>query len=328
VAKGNVSVVIPSWNGADFVARSLECLVALPEEPEILVVDHGRLNRDTERVVTKFAGRVRYVGEDEQLGYAGAVNRGVSLASHPLVAVICNDVLVHQHWLRELLVAYKKFSEEGKHPVLSASVHRDELPDPRRARTNLWFRVVRPVDAPLSEVLFHPDGSSFLFDKSFYGLPFDDEYFLYQEDVYFGWRVQLLGQEVRLVPTATAGNFDGGTTRRTPYRTSFLTERNRWLNYFSFLSGSSLLRALPALTIDFLVKLVAGKNARAKLHALAWLAVNPRWIWAKRRRCQAERLAGDEQALALLSATYLDGSDGLNRLFALLLRACGLKISP
>jgi len=328
MAEKLVSVVIPSWNGAAFVARSLECLVALPEKPEILVVDHGRMNRDTEQVVARFGGRVRYVGEDEQLGYAGAVNRGVSLATHSIVAVICNDVLVHQDWLRELLLAYEKHAGPGKHPVLCALVHRDELPDPRVARTNLWFRVVRPVGAPPVETLFHPDGSSFLFDKSFYGLPFDGEYFLYQEDVYLGWRAQLLGQEVRLVPAATAKNFDGGTTRRTPYRTSFLTERNRWLNYFSFLSAGSLLKAMPVLALDFLLKLVAGKNAHAKLHALAWLSVHPRWILRKRRRCQAERRVSDQRALASLSATYLDGKKSLNRIFAVLVKVCGLKIAP
>lgn len=328
-----VSVVIPSWNGAKFVAECLPYLLALEgEAPEILVVDHGRLNRDTETLLQKFTSypNVRYVGRDQQLGYAGAVNCGVREASHDLVAVICNDVLVDKKWLLNLLAEHQKLAERGKNPIVFSAVHREELPDPRLARTNLWFRAVRPEGAAPTTQFFHPDGSAFLFSRAAYGEPFDSEYFLYQEDVYLGWRAQLRGEPVVLLTSSTARNVDGGTTRRTPYRTSFLTERNRWLNYLSFFSASTLCKAMPILLLDLWLKILAGKNRWAKAHAIFWLVFHPGTILRKRRLVQRERKVSDDEILPFLSATYLEApaAHPLNRAFASMAKMAGLKLSP
>ncbi|MFX6149092.1 glycosyltransferase, partial [Acinetobacter baumannii] len=57
------SVVIPSWNGAAILRPTLEHLARLEGvEHEILVIDHGRLNRDTEALMTDLPSRFRYIG--------------------------------------------------------------------------------------------------------------------------------------------------------------------------------------------------------------------------------------------------------------------------
>lgn len=315
--KPEASIVIPSWNGARFVADTLARVAKLHGlEWECVVIDHGRLNRETENVLRRFSDpRIRYVGEDQQLGFAGAVNRGVREAKADLIAVLCNDVLVKPDWLAQLVAAHRRERAQGKSPVLFSLVRKSEIEEGREARMNLWFRVVKPVSP--GGGFFHPDGNAFLFDRAVYGDPFDADYFLYQEDVYLGWRAWLMGQEVKRVDSSRADNFDGGTTRRTPYRTSFLTERNRWLNYFSFLSFGMLLRALPLLWLDALLKFVGGKNRLAKLHAWGWLLLHPGWILAKRKKVQAERKRSDREILRYLSVTYVDAPAGhpLNQLF-------------
>jgi hypothetical protein len=58
VALEPASVVIPSWNGAALLGPTLEHLAKLQGvEFEVLVVDHGRLNRDSEAVVRAFSER-------------------------------------------------------------------------------------------------------------------------------------------------------------------------------------------------------------------------------------------------------------------------------
>jgi GT2 family glycosyltransferase len=327
------SVVIPSWNGAELVEKTLDLLVKGEGVSfEVLVIDHGRLNRRTEEAMRRFDDLpwVRYIGEDEQLGFAGAVNHGVRLARSDFVAVICNDVLVDKHWLKELVQAYRAEREKGKSPVLFSLVDRGFLKDLRTVRTNFWFRGLLRQEAPPREDFFFPDGSSFFFDKSVYGEPFDSRYFLYQEDVYFGWRARLSGAEVRMVPASRADNFDGGTTKRTPYRTSYYSERNRWLNYFYFLSLPNLLRALPLLWADMLVKLLVGTNRRAKFHAWFWLAAHLPGIYRRRRELQATRRRGDAEILSLLSATYLDEPPGhpVNRIVRGVVRVLGLPLGP
>lgn len=325
--KPEASIVIPSWNGARFVADTLARIQKLEGNWECLVIDHGRLNRETEHLLKRFSDpRIRYVGEDQQLGFAGAVNRGVREASADLVAVLCNDVLVRPDWLAELVAAYQREKAAGKSPVLFSLVRKSEIEEGREARMNFWFRVVKPENP--GKGFFHPDGNAFLFDRSVYGEPFDGDYFLYQEDVYLGWRAWLRGEEVKRVDSSRADNFDGGTTRRTPYRTSFLTERNRWLNYFSFLSAGMLLQALPLLWLDALIKFAGGRNRRAKLHAWAWLMAHPLFILKKRKKLQAQRMSGDDRILPHLSGTYLDAPAGhpLNRLFRGLIKLLALPL--
>jgi GT2 family glycosyltransferase len=218
-------------------------------------------------------------------------------------------VIVAPSWLKELVIA----SPEAA--VVTSLVTRPGF-DSLGARLNIWGRIV-PVakESAHTYVPFFPDGSAFLFQADKLGQPFDPDYFLYLEDVSLGWRARLLGYEVRLAPLSLALNADGGTTRRTPFSTAFYTERNRWLNYFTLLSFGSLLRLLPALFADALVRLIAGSNRRAKLYAWGWLVLHPRLLWRKRARVQACRRCGDEKILPLLSGRYLAGSSFVNRFF-------------
>lgn len=324
-----VSVVIPSWNGARILRSTLVKLVETEGVAfEVLVVDHGRLNRETEALLKEYAHipHLRYVGLDHQLGFAGAVNHGVSLSQAEFVAVICNDVLVEKNWLRDLVRAAEKERAQGRHPVLYPEVrHGGKFL--RGRRMNFWFRIV--ADESPAGHLF-PDGSAFLFPRAVYGLPFDADYFLYQEDVYLGWRAWLRGEAVVMVPGAVVDNFDGGTTRRTKSLTTYYSERNRWLNYFSFLSWGTLLRALPPLWLDASIKFVLGTNRLAKLRAWAWVVVFFPTVLRKRAKVQAERVRADEAVLPLLSRLYLDApaTHPLNRLVCALVRLLRLPLGP
>jgi GT2 family glycosyltransferase len=284
------------------------------------VIDHGRENRDTEALMKGLPENFRYVGLEEQLGYAGAVNHGSALARHRLVAVICNDVIVEPNWLAELVIASSSAA------VVTSLVTRPGF-DSLAARLNLWGRIVAEASVAADRYIpFFPDGSAFLFDRNSLGMPFDSDYFLYLEDVSLGWRARLMGFEVKLAPASRALNADGGTTRRTPYRTAFFTERNRWLNYLTFLSAGSLLTLLPVLWIDAAARLVAGSNRRAKMHAWSWLVLHPLAILAKRAEKQKLRRRSDAEILPLLSGRYLAGEGIINTLFRAYFRLVGARL--
>lgn len=328
MAPDAISIVIPSWNGASILPPTLEHLSRLEGvEFEVLVVDHGRLNRDTEALLSRYVRDPRfvYVGLDEQLGYAGACNLGAERAKNRLVAILCNDVLVERDWAVELV---RKFRATGGSPVVTSLVTRPGFEAALSSRYNIWGRIVDTgVPVPAADyVPFFPDGSAFLFDKAALGLPFDADYFLYQEDVSIGWRAWLMGERVVMAPLSRALNADGGTTRRTPYKTAFYTERNRWLNYLRFLSAGSFLRLWLAFDLDCDLKLVVGSNRLAKLHAWAWLLSHPLTIWRKRRETQKLRRRSDAEILRLLTPKYVPGNGVLNKLFAVYFKLVGLKL--
>lgn len=339
--ENSVSVVIPTWNAAKFVEQVLGCL-RLQEEVsfEVIVVDNGVVNSETENVVQSLRNapasweEVRYLRFEKQLGYAGAVNAGVQAAKYPLVASINNDNLPEPSWLKELVAEYRRQKQNGKEVIVTSFVKREGFDQVLDSKINIFGRIVRPNQRPISKsqhqdlehFVFHPDGSAFLLNKEVFGLPYDEDYFIYHEDVYLGWKARLEGREVCMALKSKAVTFDGGSTRRIAYKTAYFTERNRWLNYFLFLSRGNIIRLMPALVLDLLLKFIVGSNRRAKFDAWIWLLKNPKEIVAKRNAIQKNRKVADEKILCEISQTYQTDNVLLNGVFAFLLRICGIRL--
>lgn len=88
-----VSVVIPAYNGADFLAEAVDSILQQDWEPiEILVVDDGSTD-DTAAVARSFGDVVRYEQQPHQGCPAAGRNRGVQVSQGPLVAFLDQDDL-------------------------------------------------------------------------------------------------------------------------------------------------------------------------------------------------------------------------------------------
>ena len=287
----SVSVVIPTWNAAAFVARMLPALVAQRgAEFEILVVDNGVVNGETEAVVAQHAAHfpaLRYLKFEKQLGYAGAVNAGAAAARFDLVAVLNNDNIPSPGWLEELVKKFAAAATPQSSVIVSSLVDRPGFPDPLACNLNFWARIVRLRDWRSDGRLFHPDGSAFLFDRLVFPVPYDEDYFVYQEDVALGWRAWLEGHRVLMAPDSRAVSFDGGSTRRIAFKTAYFTERNRWLNYLYFMEGGLFLRALPLLWADLPLRFLSGGRRWAKFRA--WVSVLGNLGAICRRRAEIQR---------------------------------------
>ena len=302
-----LSIIIPTWNGAAMVTRVLPELEKQSlQDFELLIIDNGVVNQETEELCRVWQARLpqlRYLAFTKQLGYAGAVNEGVKAARANFVAVLNNDNLPHKDFALELYEGLKR-GESKKLAVLSASVPRPGEPDPILGEWNLWGSVFFPgfraeKRRQLSQYsCFHPDGSSFIYRKDWLGLPYEEEYFIYHEDVYLGWRARLLGYKVELSKKAQATTFDGGSTRRIAYRTAFYTERNRWINLLVFLERKNLLLLFPWLLLESFLKLLLGQQKKAKFSAYLWLCKNTSYWKTLRTRLQAERREPDAIVLA------------------------------
>jgi GT2 family glycosyltransferase len=84
-----IAVVIVTRNGAARIGRALERLCALPEEPEIVVVDNASTDGTARQVAQRFPA-VRVISLGENLGAAGR-NAGVAAVAAPYVAFAEDD---------------------------------------------------------------------------------------------------------------------------------------------------------------------------------------------------------------------------------------------
>ena len=109
VSKDAVSVVIPTWNGKEHLARNLPSVVeALAGNPdhEILVMENASDDGTAEFLAREFPS-VRVVEMGSNLGFGRASNVGFSIARHDVVVLLNNDMRVEPDFLRPLLDGFR-----------------------------------------------------------------------------------------------------------------------------------------------------------------------------------------------------------------------------
>lgn len=89
-----VSVIIPVYNGANYLAEAIESALAQTYHPlEIIVVNDGSTD-ETAVVAGQFADKIRYFSQDND-GDGKARNKGVQLAESEFLAFLdCDDIWV------------------------------------------------------------------------------------------------------------------------------------------------------------------------------------------------------------------------------------------
>ncbi len=127
-----LSVYVPCYNGAPWLAECLDALLAQTQPvEELLVVDDGSTDASP-AIARQYAPRVRLVQHPRNLGLAVARNTALTTAVGDVVAAVDADVRVTPTWLARLLDAFQSprvVAVGGR--LLEA--HQERLPDRWRA---------------------------------------------------------------------------------------------------------------------------------------------------------------------------------------------------
>lgn len=102
-----VSIVIPCWNGAEYVADAIEsALKQTYDKTEVIVIDDGSTDASLE-VMRSFGSAIRVKSQDRKGGCC-ARNRGIELANGEYIQFLdCDDVLLPEKLARQVPVAIK-----------------------------------------------------------------------------------------------------------------------------------------------------------------------------------------------------------------------------
>jgi GT2 family glycosyltransferase len=105
--RGIASIVMLSWNAAEFTRLAVESIRAVTRYPhEIVVVDNGS-DAPTLGVLESLAAEhgVRVVYNGRNLGFGGGMNVGMAHARGDVVVILNNDVIVTEGWLEDMIGA-------------------------------------------------------------------------------------------------------------------------------------------------------------------------------------------------------------------------------
>ncbi|MCD4653746.1 glycosyltransferase family 2 protein [bacterium] len=206
-----ISIVIPSWNGLHLLKTCLPALLRqTAPEYEIIVVDNGSEDGTAKWLIAEYSG-VRCIRLRENMGFCGAVNRGIKAAGRNDVILLNNDTEVCAGWLNALATAvtdHPGFHLFASRVIMAESPHRiDTLGDGFTIAgfgyKLGWLQPDKDVFKEPREV-FGGSGCALYIRRIVVDVAglFDEDFFAFGEDLDFSFRARLSGFRVLSVPDA------------------------------------------------------------------------------------------------------------------------------
>ncbi len=310
------SIVIPNWNGERFLPTCLKSLERqIYPDFEVILVDNGSSDGSVPLVKRDFPW-VKVVELSRNQGFAAACNIGARHASGDILVLLNNDTEAEPEWLAELVKALQEHPEAGtaaskillfdRRNVIHSTgdlMGRDGIPRNR----GVWEEDRKQYDQWLQ--VFGGCGAAVAYRREMWEElgGFDEELFMYLEDVDLAWRAQLRGWKAVFAPRSRVYHHlsatGGGPTA------SFYTGRNTILvivkdmpgklirRYWRFIVGAQVRIAVDAMRAS------RGEAARARLRGqIAALVALPHWI--EKRRAVQKTLRVNVEALDRMLVWY------------------------
>lgn len=257
----SVTVIIPNYNGLNFMEPCMEALERQTcRDFDVLVVDNGSSD-----------GSVRWLKEnripsiflEKNTGFTGAVNVGIQAAKTPYVLLLNNDTQAEPEMVGELL---KTISRSKKIFAVSSKMiqmdHKELMDDAGDMYSLLGWAYQRGVgrssrgyNRPME--VFSACAAAAIYRREVFetiGL-FDEMHFAYLEDMDICYRAKVFGYHNRYCPSAVIYHVGSGTSgsKYNAFKVRLAARNNVYLNYKNMPWGQILINALP-LTLGSLIK--------------------------------------------------------------------------
>jgi GT2 family glycosyltransferase len=235
-----VDVIVVCWNDKDKIATALDSVFALseikadPDFANVVVSDNGSTDGSQAFIAERYGGRVRIVENNANLGFAAACNRAFAVTSSDYVFLLNPDAELKDYSLATIVAfmdahprcgiagsriynydgtiqqscgefdtwagAFLRSSAWGELPPLRRYANGAKLRDfhyDREARVDIAIGAALAI----RRVLFGEIGM------------FDEQFFLYHEEVDYAKRAAGAGWETWFVPTSEAVHEGMGSAR-------------------------------------------------------------------------------------------------------------------
>ena len=212
-----ISVIVLNYNGKGFLDGCLSSLASQTySDFEVIVVDNGSRDGSPEYIEENYPW-VRLAKNDENLGFAGGTNVGIRAAKGKFIITLNNDSMADRRFIEELI---KPMAD----PEVGVCAAKMLFPD---GRINSAGICISRSGAAWDRGMFEPDRGQYEFVEEVFGACagaalyrremldeiglFDEDFFLYLEDVDLAFRARLAGWKCLYVPGARVIHHHGGT---------------------------------------------------------------------------------------------------------------------
>jgi len=271
-----VSIIILNFNGLALTKKCVDSVghITYPNY-RLVIIDNNGGQKNGEILRAKYGKKHIVLENDKNLGYAGGNNVGIRYALTSLradyVLILNNDTVVHPSFLEQMV---KSASPSLKIGMVGATILQHNKQD--RIDTiglKLLMSGLPYKRTNVQDPLFCPSGAcalysaKMLYDIEMNGEFFDEDFFLYAEDVDLGFRGILRGYESMIADDAIVYHKVSATTKEQSPLSIYYGHRNTPLMILKNFPRSLLLR-YGAKILFFQI-----------ITPIYYLFTNPRNIW-------------------------------------------------
>lgn len=302
------SVVIPNWNGKDFLKTCLSSLEKQSfKEFETIVVDNGSTDSSADYIIKNFP-KVRVITLDKNYGFARAVNEGIKHSLGKYIVLLNNDTEADKNYLQNLVDAANKNPQVGFVAAKMLNFYKRDIIDSAGDAVDVVGHSYNIGLGKQDGKQFNKEGEIFLataggslFKKEMFasiGL-FDEDYHTYMEDVDLGLRAQLAGFKGWYTPKAVLYHIRKATSIKVITKSEYWHFRNMTQNIIKDYPAALLLKDFNWLkillvninTVWYMVKKgLIWQAVKAEMYIL----INLPKLLRKRERIQKSKVVSDE----------------------------------
>ena len=261
-----VSVVIPNYNGHDYLSDCVDSLMKQSVRRfEIIIVDDASSDGSMQEIMEQYPAEgawpeIKYIRHFQNRGFCASVNDGIAAASSEYVILLNNDTVADGEMVKSLWNAIRR--EDDIFSVSSRMISLKDKDDCGDLYCSLGWAFAPAKDKSISKYkkraeVFAACGGAAIYRKSMLDElgGFDEAHFAYLEDMDIGYRAKLKGYRNMYEPGAIvwhAGSASSGS-RHNKFKVKISARNNIYL-ISKNMPGWQILFNLPMLTLGMLVK--------------------------------------------------------------------------
>ncbi|MDD4785454.1 MAG: glycosyltransferase family 2 protein [Candidatus Shapirobacteria bacterium] len=237
----NFSIIIPNYNGSQFLADCLKSLLTSlsklkSTEVEIILIDNASKDNSIEifeqNIPKSFNYRILLNSKNK--GFAGAVNQGIKIAKHQYVVLLNNDLTMSEDWFQLISQSIKDNKNPKVATFFGTVLTKDGTKYESQGLDFFYSGKCQNISNgfPFSKSLLTPcpvkgrvwegffvwgaSAALIVYKKEIIkkiGL-FDEDFFAYEEDVDLALRLHNLNYQTLYIPKALSYHLGGGTSNK------------------------------------------------------------------------------------------------------------------
>ncbi|MCX6301059.1 MAG: glycosyltransferase family 2 protein [Bacteroidia bacterium] len=212
----DLSVVIVSYRGRERLTKCLEALNSFTGKNfsmEVIVVNNSPEDKSFMEIENRFS-KFRFIHNNINGGYSNGCNLGCSKATGDYFLILNPDTVAREEEIKKLLDAARS---NPSYYIISCRQVREDGKESKSSGSFPWERTGRELKGNLKEVTF-PDwvsGSVMMMSRNIFAMlnGFDEDFWMYSEDVDLCRRARNKGGEVALYNNISIEHNHGGSTR-------------------------------------------------------------------------------------------------------------------